>query len=547
MKPRAWAYVRWSSRRQEKGDSLERQTRALEHFQQQFPEVEIVETFKDAGVSAFHGLNSSAGQLRHILDHIDNGTITAGDFLLVESIDRLSRQRSPDTVQLLTGIIKKGVNIFTTIDRQLYSYRDEKDDLSRAIMFTVIAQRAYDESKTKSERAKSAHAKKAMEAEKGAVYSSFIPFGLRVIDGRYEVVTEEAKELKRLFELLKNVGLKQTVIQMNKTKTINNWTVAKIEQLLKKEHVIGKLLIEKVDYSSGVRRKVKSQIISNHYPKTVDEALFFACKEAMTARATLKRGRVKGEFNNLFQHVLKCEVCGENLYFGQVPNRNKTKNKHVRYYYCKQKLVHNCSSNHIAWEIFFYEFLDFLSHLKNVFDYEHSSEVKEWEDRAELFKELSFTSRNKQVKKALTKLENQYLKAQDELKDLNQSIAEITKIPRALIDKINQAEEQVEDLQAKYQTALYTQQQAENLDLLTVEKLKGMVGSEEGRIKFNGYLKAMGLKMSFKIDNEADTLLCVFRNEKLLYHAINHYPKVWHKSRAVAQMEKYGFDVNDLF
>ncbi len=544
--PRAWAYIRWSSKRQEKGDSLDRQTAGFNHFKAEFPEVEIVDTLLDGGLSAYHGMNTASGQLRHILDNIQNGVIKAGDYLIVESIDRLSRQRAPNTVDLLNGIIKKGVRFYTTIDKQLYSYDDEKNDLSRMIMFAVIAQRAYDESKTKSERAKSAHSKKAKTAEEGGVYGN-IPFGYREWNGRYEIVPEEANELKRLFHLLKDVGLKQTVIQMNKGSNLKKWTVAKVEHLIKKEYVIGNLIIDKVDYSTGLRKKIPVKTIKNHYPIIIEEDLFNVCKQAMKGRATLKTGKVSATFANIFRHVLECECCGGNLYFSQMPNRNKTKNRYVRTYYCKRQLIKTCPAKHVQWELPCYEFLDFLEQVAKSYHYQDNKDYPEWEERAKLYQSLSVASNEGLKLREFKNLEEEYIQAKQNLDELNESVDGMTRIPKVIMDKLAAAEDTFNDLEPKYQVAMYELDKAKATELLTVEKVKTMLETEEGRIEINAYLKQVGLKFSFKIDEQEDTLFCAFKNGKMIYHKANHYPKVWHKSRATFQIEKYGFDFSEVF
>ena len=128
--PKAYAYVRFSLAIQSTGYSEDRQTSALDYFTKKTG-VEIAEVFYDRGKSAYRGDNAKTGRLKDILDKIDSGALKSGDFLVVESIDRITRQRLIDGVELLQGILRKGVKIYTTTDEKTYSYEDHTRDLAR--------------------------------------------------------------------------------------------------------------------------------------------------------------------------------------------------------------------------------------------------------------------------------------------------------------------------------------------------------------------------------------------------------------------------------
>ena len=54
--------------------------------------IKFVETFVDRGFSAYTGENSDKGDLKAILDLAAAGKIKPGTHLVVESLDRISRQ-----------------------------------------------------------------------------------------------------------------------------------------------------------------------------------------------------------------------------------------------------------------------------------------------------------------------------------------------------------------------------------------------------------------------------------------------------------------------
>src|SRR5437016_5855253 len=90
---RAFSYMRFSDKKQAKGDSLRRQLEwgpALCRDQGW----NLDERFElaDEGVSAFRGANATTGALSRFLQAIRKGKVKEGDVLLVESLDRISRQ-----------------------------------------------------------------------------------------------------------------------------------------------------------------------------------------------------------------------------------------------------------------------------------------------------------------------------------------------------------------------------------------------------------------------------------------------------------------------
>src|SRR5262245_39471853 len=106
-----YSYIRFSSRKQIQGDSLRRQAEAGEEWIKKHGHVEAALTLQDLGVSAFRRRNKQRGALRTFLDAIESGQIKPGSVLLVEHLDRLSRQGVSEAYSLFTAILNHGVEI----------------------------------------------------------------------------------------------------------------------------------------------------------------------------------------------------------------------------------------------------------------------------------------------------------------------------------------------------------------------------------------------------------------------------------------------------
>ena len=92
-KPKAYSYTRFSTPEQAKGDSSTRQTLAANRWAQEHGvELDAELTFRDEGVTAYDGSNVERGALGAFLKAVHCGDVGQGSWLLVESLDRISRQ-----------------------------------------------------------------------------------------------------------------------------------------------------------------------------------------------------------------------------------------------------------------------------------------------------------------------------------------------------------------------------------------------------------------------------------------------------------------------
>src|SRR5947209_4027890 len=111
---RAFSYIRFSKPEQLKGDSLRRQMEWSEGLcTRKGWMLDGSLKLQDLGVSAFRGKHAATGRLAAFLAAIKQGKVHPGDVLLVESLDRLSRQDVDTGWEIFRGILKAGVEIQT--------------------------------------------------------------------------------------------------------------------------------------------------------------------------------------------------------------------------------------------------------------------------------------------------------------------------------------------------------------------------------------------------------------------------------------------------
>ncbi|KTJ80878.1 hypothetical protein ASU78_25250 [Enterobacter cloacae subsp. cloacae] len=103
------------------------------------------------GISGFSGANAKSGAFAEFLAAVDSGYIEAGSVLLVESLDRVSRQDIDTAGEQLRKILRAGVEVVTLVDNEWYTKESLKDSLSM-IKAMLVMERAHEESAMKSTR-----------------------------------------------------------------------------------------------------------------------------------------------------------------------------------------------------------------------------------------------------------------------------------------------------------------------------------------------------------------------------------------------------------
>ena len=162
----AYSYKRFSSPEQSHGDSLRRQTKRANDLCQEFG-WHLDDTLKlhDLGVSAFRGKNVREGALAAFLEAIKLGKVKKGSTLIVESLDRLSRDEIDEALTLFMSIIRAGVDIATFDPKRTYDRQSIKNPMTLLEPLFIFA-RANDESRQKSGRLGAAWGQKKEDAAK---------------------------------------------------------------------------------------------------------------------------------------------------------------------------------------------------------------------------------------------------------------------------------------------------------------------------------------------------------------------------------------------
>lgn len=317
MSPRAYSYIRMSTELQAEGDSFRRQKeKSIAFAAKHGLALDDHLKFDDIGVSAFKGKNLSEGGLGLFLEAVKDGTVKKGSYLLVESLDRISRQDIKKSAALLLQILSSGINVVTVSDERVYG---EDTDFADLIYALVVLSRAHEESATKSIRLAAVwdHKRRSLNSRK---LTTIAPAWLQLSEDRahFLVIQNAAETVQRIFKLADaGVGSFSIARKLHEQGAApigraNTWHESYITKILSNRAVIGEFQPFKLE---GRKRVPIGEPISGYFPAIIDPDLFYRVQAARRARRTSGGGRRGAYVSNLFSKLAKCGYCGSPMRF----------------------------------------------------------------------------------------------------------------------------------------------------------------------------------------------------------------------------------------
>jgi DNA invertase Pin-like site-specific DNA recombinase len=211
-RPAAYSYVRFSSAEQRHGDSVRRQTADAQAWcDRNNARLDASTTLHDLGTSAFRGAhrkNPDRNALATFLKMVQDGKVARGSYLIIESLDRLTREHIRPALTLLLNLIEAGVRIVQL--KPVEVIYDEDVEPMQLMMALMELSRGNSESRIKSERIGAAWVNKRAQALNGALNGKLLtrnlPAWVRIASvdrDRYtlELVPERAEAVARIFTL----------------------------------------------------------------------------------------------------------------------------------------------------------------------------------------------------------------------------------------------------------------------------------------------------------------------------------------------------------
>lgn len=470
----AISYIRFSSKAQADGDSLRRQTESTEKFCDRHG-LKLLDTYKDLGVSGYDGSNRKKGDLKRLLEALDDGKIEKGTYLIVESFDRLSRSNIREQYDLYRDLLRGGLNIVTLEDvdeanTPSIHYHDghpkatgdAMSQMMQVIVSLAVMVRANNESRLKSIRSKEdweERKKKALFENK--VLSSICPSWLKVVGGKYIQIPERVGVIKYIFDLYAN-GYGYTKIanqlrtenippftSINNKKRQHDWDSSKISHIIKSPAIYG-----------CFRSSDDETEIEGYYPQVFDKDDYFDIIDSQTKTVAL--GGETSKFINTLRSIVRCGHCGTNLNYYSSKN-GKWEVNGLRCRKCNELIIRYNECLHAV--------ITSLSYNIGQLVYNQSQTTKEQRKKN--------NSLRMQIKDTETKLQKINDRIVDESSD---SIDSLLDIQARLSQKIKELEDKITPIKS-----LETHLSLFGDEILT----NGYLDDAANRKKVNGYLHAL--------------------------------------------------------
>jgi DNA invertase Pin-like site-specific DNA recombinase len=321
--PKAYSYLRFSTPEQAQGDSLRRQGELAVQYAASHGLDLDERSYRDLGMSAYRGANAETGMLGEFLDMVKAGNIERGSFLLVESLDRISRNKPRKAVRLLERICEEGITVVTLNDGKVYSEETLDDDPMAFMWAFMIAIRANEESATKSRRVRAAWDQKRRKAKETPL-TRIAPGWLRLEGDRFVVIKERARVVKRIFEwTLKGEGQHAIAQRLNGDKVPvfgegkregKHWHRTYIKKMLTNPAVIGVMIPHRMDYVDGRKVRVPQEPVMDYYPAVISKATYDNVQAMRLDTLDPRRGANAAKpLQNILGGLAKCPLCGSTM------------------------------------------------------------------------------------------------------------------------------------------------------------------------------------------------------------------------------------------
>jgi DNA invertase Pin-like site-specific DNA recombinase len=316
--PLAVSYLRFSHPDQMKGDSIRRQTALTEAWcDRNKVRLDASLSLRDLGVSAFRGKhreNPDKHGLACFLRAVEQSKVPRGSYLIIENLDRLSREEERTALRLWMDILDAGINIVQLEPETVF--RHDKCDMIDIFRAIIELSRGHSESARKShligqkwgEKKRRVRAGEAQQVSQRMgkdryILTRRIPAWVQEVNGQLVARPERANIIRHIFDLaLSGMGSQQiarklTVDQVPPFGRCGRWNKQYVLTLLTDRRLTGEY---QPRHSDGTP---DGEPVPGYYPKLIDELELQAVQQEAQKRKCLP-GRVR-KFVALFAGLVK--------------------------------------------------------------------------------------------------------------------------------------------------------------------------------------------------------------------------------------------------
>lgn len=317
MQPTIISYSRVSSAKQLTGTGIAQQKDAavLESLSQKHSLPIDKRSFSDEGLSGYHSANLQ-GEFGRILCLISSGSIVEGSILAITSLDRISRAKTNEAMELMLSVLNRGIRIYTAMDDKLYS-SDSQNLTADLIVSVIIMAQAHEESLKKSQRTIGNALTLIRKHEEGIRSSDGNPIAIKSVgklpwwidstdgsikpDSYYFPIAQTMAQ-----KMVDGVGVHRILNWLNENyKAPSNkpyWSNSMVTRFHKSEALRGlfKLNLDGNEHT-----------LKDYLPRVCSDEEFYIIQSIKKSRIHLRSNKVTSGYGGV--GVLKCRLCGGSL------------------------------------------------------------------------------------------------------------------------------------------------------------------------------------------------------------------------------------------
>jgi|TARA_B100000959_G_scaffold232898_1_gene250002 hypothetical protein len=290
--------------------------------------------------SAFTSRHTKEGDFAKFLVLVEKGEIEKGSILVVENLDRISRDKPMKALSLWLNILEQGIDIVSLEPREKHfnAETSKAEDISYALGQFDLANQ---ESLKKSERIKDVwsekrkepnveegkfkivkfESKSGIEKEKIGVPSRKCPSWLKFNDEtrKFEIKSlDHSKTLKLIFDMAERKKGKMSIVQHLNENNVESfsgkaWHRSYIFAILTNRAVIGEKQFTKAVRSEKRKSPVRIPVgnpVRNYYPKVITHEQFETVQEIIESR---KIGKYETKSINWLSGITSCFYTGTTM------------------------------------------------------------------------------------------------------------------------------------------------------------------------------------------------------------------------------------------
>ncbi len=341
---KCYIYSRVSTSMQVEGYSLDAQVERMKRYAD-YERMIIANTYSDEGKSG-KSIEGRA-EFMNMLGDIENKK-DGVSFVLVYKLSRFGRNVA-DVLNSLKRMQRYGVNLIC-VEESIDSSKD-----SGKLMISVLSAVAEIERENILVQTMEGRKQKARE---GKWNGGFAPYGYKLENGRLVVEEEERDIIAEIFDKFVNTNMGVNTIardlnqrgitkKRRKNGTLEEFSPHFIRGVLDNPVYAGKIAYgrrtkERVEGTDNEYRQIKADgyILTDgsHEPIISEDTWMEACRKREGTGGKKEQIYNKGR-KHLLSSILKCPVCGANMYGNVNRKKNKDGSLHSEYYYymCKHR------------------------------------------------------------------------------------------------------------------------------------------------------------------------------------------------------------------